>query len=137
MARGLLLPRCMTKTIGTLVLSLGLLACNTADEDITTNVDTTRDTTHAATTRTSDIRVQWRDDLRTRLDALDARLDELRTRGTAGARVQLFSLQERRDQLAADLDEAGDVTADRWDEFKSDVQGGLDQLEADVDAALE
>ena len=55
------------------------------------------------------------------MNALDARIEELRARGTAGARVQLFELEQRRNELAADLDEAADVTDDRWEELKSDL----------------
>jgi hypothetical protein len=86
-----------------------------------------------------DVNVRERDtsELRARLSRLDDRIAELRARGTEEASQAADALEVRRDEAAAKLDRAGEEAAATWDNFKAGVKQTFDELERDVDDALD
>jgi hypothetical protein len=68
-------------------------------------------------------------DLRTRLDAIDARIAQLATRPEGKDRVD--QLRTRRDQLAKRVDAINDQNERDWVQFRTQVQRDLMNLERD------
>lgn len=92
----------------------------------------------APASRMTDEFVQTRDafeeDMRRRLDRIDARIDELEGRTDAESRDAAARLSEQREQLTSRLDAIDDQTEASWDRYTSDVSNMLDQLERELDS---
>jgi len=57
--------------------------------------------------------------------------------GDAGSKAEAAELQERRNQLAAQIDRVQDLPEPEWDNFKSDLGKSFDAMENDLDDALD
>lgn len=71
--------------------------------------------------------------VKARLDKIDTKINELATRTDAKTQDALTTLKQRRVDLQAKLDAMGNQAADRWDDFKKDVDSSFDSLEKDLD----
>lgn len=80
----------------------------------------------------SDERAEYKAKLKTRLDDMDRKLDELERRGDERSKETAAKLRIRRDELSAKMDRAGDKADGNWEEFKKDVGGAFDSLEKDI-----
>jgi hypothetical protein len=97
------------------------------DKDVDVNVDQD----------TEDDWAQAKADLRARIEKIDARLDELAARTDEESRQAAERLRARRDQMAADLERTEDSAQGNWEEFKAGVKRGIDEIEAELDAAFD
>lgn len=82
-------------------------------------------------------RTTFRTTMRERLSRLDERLERLEDRTDAEARDAAARLRATRDELSSRIETIDDRAESGWDEFRSDVSRSFDQLERNVDAALE
>jgi hypothetical protein len=73
--------------------------------------------------------------VKTRLDKIDTKINELAARTDVKSKDALATLKQRRADLQAKLDGMGNQAADRWDDFKKDVDKSFDSLENDLDNA--
>jgi hypothetical protein len=143
------------RSFGVLFVSLALAGAGCKDNDVddpdpddvtVTTVDRTGTTagtatgpgtTTTTTTTTVTSRTDYTSEARLRLNQLDHKLSELKGRADAKAAKASVDLQVQRDELARKLDRAADTTEAGWDQFKSDVSKGFDDLEHEIDDALD
>jgi hypothetical protein len=68
-----------------------------------------------------------------RLSAMDARINQLEARGDAKSRETAAKLRERRNELSVKMDHISDRADANWEQFKSDTDAKLNQLQKDID----
>jgi hypothetical protein len=99
------------------------------DKDVDVDVNVDKDT--------DDDWARAKADMRARIDRIDARLDELAARTDEESKQAAERLRARRDQMAADLERTEDSAQGNWEEFKASVKRGVDEIEAELDAAFD
>ena len=84
-----------------------------------------------------EIRSTYERHARERLNRIDLRLRELESRGETTGEEAVAELRARRDALANRLDEIGEQAKSSWDQFEAEMARRFDELERDVDGALQ
>jgi len=81
-------------------------------------------------------RVDYVNATRSRLAAIDTKLDELHAKTTDKARTSYAGLKERRDLIANRVHDIETRNADISKDFRKDFDDSLDKLEKDINDAL-
>ena len=82
-------------------------------------------------------RTEYERSVRERLTKIDARIAQLEAKGDAKSKQAAADLRTKRNEASAKLDRIGERTESNWEEFKADTNRTMDQVEKDLDDALD
>ena len=82
-------------------------------------------------------RIEFVTKAKERMDSIDQKLMELQSRTDQESQQQANQLRERRNQLATKLNTVGEQSEEGWSAFERDANREIDDLEKEVDQALQ
>lgn len=129
------------------VATLAVASCNERD-DYPTTTTTTKTTTVKDPVTGREYTFVQREEFRRDMDAtlvkLDAKVDELRAKAATASADAKVKMEQAADDIEAELNELraklnnlGTATEANWNEFRSDVRDGLNDLERRLEDAFD